>query len=112
MVLLRDYWSILYRVVTLMRTSSPDMAAKRSGPPGPAISPVLRQTFARNLRDARLSAGLSQQALADLTGLSREYVGDVEKGANASLDVVTILAKHVGRSPLDLLTPANRSCKS
>ena len=90
-----------------MGTQTTDMAAaKRSGPTPPPVDPVLRQTFATNLRAARLSAKLTQQALADRSGLSREYIGQAENGtANVSLDVVSMLAASLGRTPFWLLTP-------
>jgi transcriptional regulator with XRE-family HTH domain len=88
-----------------MRTQIQDMAAaKRSGPPPPPVSPVLRNALARNLRAARLAAGLTQKALGDLAQVSREYIGDIENGtANVSIDIVTVLAEHVGVSPFRLL---------
>ena len=82
-------------------------AAKRSGPPPPPISPVLRDALAKNLRAARLAAGMTQKALGDLAQVSREYIGDIENGsANVSIDILTVLAEHLSVSPVDLLSPA------
>jgi transcriptional regulator with XRE-family HTH domain len=67
---------------------------------------ALRNIFARNLRASRLAAGLSQRELAELSGLSREFINGIETAArNCSLDVVDAVAKHLGQTPLDLLTP-------
>jgi transcriptional regulator with XRE-family HTH domain len=80
-------------------------AAKRTGP-FPPVSPALRNALAKNLRAARLASGLTQKQLGELASVSREYIGDIENGtANVSIDVVSVLADHVGRSPLDLLNP-------
>ena len=84
-------------------------AAKRSGPPPPPVSPVLREALAKNLRAARLAAGLTQKALGDLAQVSREYIGDIENAAaNVSIDILTILAEHVQVSPFDLLRPPTK----
>lgn len=52
-----------------------------------------RKIFAQNLRQVRLARGLSQEALADLAGLHRTYVGSVERGErNISLDNIERLS--------------------
>ena len=52
-----------------------------------------RLRLARNLRALRAKDGLSQEALADLVGLHRTYVGSVERSErNVSLDNVEKLA--------------------
>jgi transcriptional regulator with XRE-family HTH domain len=38
------------------------------------------QVFADNIRALRLAQGISQEALADLAGLHRTYIGAVERG--------------------------------
>lgn len=63
--------------------------------------------FANGLREARRRAGLSQEALAELAGLHRTYVGSVERGErNVSIDNMERLAAALGRDIIDLLKPA------
>lgn len=52
-------------------------------------------------RGARIERGLSQQALADLNGLSRKFIGDLESGKNSlelgpALKVASSLGIHLG----------------
>lgn len=53
-----------------------------------------REVLARNLKDMRGKLGLSQEALADMAGLHRTYVGSVERAErNISIDNIERLAK-------------------
>ncbi|MER9675292.1 helix-turn-helix transcriptional regulator [Mesorhizobium sp. M0208] len=53
----------------------------------------LRSVFARNLRLLRQSTGLSQEQLADLAGLDRNYVGKLEREENSpTVDTLEVLA--------------------
>jgi transcriptional regulator with XRE-family HTH domain len=63
-----------------------------------------REIFAHNLRQVRLAHGISQEALADLAGLHRTYVGSVERGErNISIDNIERLALALGVAPASLL---------
>lgn len=65
-----------------------------------------RARFASNLREARRSRGLSQEALGDLAGLHMSYVGAVERGErNISLDNMEKLSAALGLDLIDLLSP-------
>ncbi len=64
----------------------------------------LRRKFADNLRKIRLEKGLSQEALADLAGLHRTYIGSVERGErNISIDNIERLSAALGCRVTDLL---------
>ena len=60
--------------------------------------------FGRRLRELRLKLGMSQEALADASGLHRTYVGSVERGErNVSLENVVRLARAIHTTPSNLL---------
>lgn len=66
-----------------------------------------RARLARHLRARRAAHGLSQEALAELSGLHRTYVGSLERQErNVSLDNVERLAIALGVDMCDLLSPA------
>ena len=64
-----------------------------------------RRAFGDRVRELRSAAGLSQEALADVAGLHRTYVGSVERGErNISLDNIYALAKALKVPASSLLT--------
>jgi transcriptional regulator with XRE-family HTH domain len=46
----------------------------------PLIDDSLKEAFGDAVRKSRLSAGLSQEKLAELADIHRTYIGDVERG--------------------------------
>jgi len=67
---------------------------------------TLRKVLADNLRHLRAARGLSQEALADLVGLHRTYVGSIERSErNVSLDNIEQIAKSLNIPPAELLLP-------
>ncbi|MCT2388853.1 helix-turn-helix domain-containing protein [Erwinia pyrifoliae] len=63
----------------------------------------MRQVFARNLRNARRTAKISQRGLYQKTGLSQSHISEVERClSNPTLEVMAILADGVG-IPLHIL---------
>ncbi|ULQ47565.1 helix-turn-helix domain-containing protein [Flagellatimonas centrodinii] len=70
----------------------------------PSPASVLREQLARNLRAARQHAGLTQEQLAERSGLHQTYLSDIERGKrNVTLDVVERLAAALSVAPLALL---------
>ncbi|MET0531399.1 MAG: helix-turn-helix transcriptional regulator [Microvirga sp.] len=54
----------------------------------------LRRIVARNLKRLRKERGLSQEELADLAGLNRNYIGMIERQENAAtVDTLEALAE-------------------
>jgi transcriptional regulator with XRE-family HTH domain len=64
-----------------------------------------RLVFAQNLREARRVLGLSQEELAERSGLHRTYVGSVERAErNVSIDNMELLAHAVGQTLAEMVT--------
>lgn len=65
--------------------------------------------FGLALRTFRQRAGLSQDALADIAGLHRTYVGSVERGErNVSLVNIHVLAGALKTTASELMTTAEQ----
>lgn len=60
--------------------------------------------FGERVRELRLKRGLSQEELAELSGLHRTYISSLELGKrNVSLLNIFVLAKALGITPDKLL---------
>jgi transcriptional regulator with XRE-family HTH domain len=65
---------------------------------------TLRRILARNLKRLRKERGLTQEELADLAGLNRNYVGMIERKENAAtVDTLEALAKSLQVDPIRLI---------
>ena len=72
-----------------------------------------RQIFSQNVRKARIGKGLSQEGLAELSGLHRNYVGGVERGErNIAVDNMEKIAKALETTIPKLLLSRSTSGKS
>lgn len=61
---------------------------------------IVIDTFADNMRELRMRAGLSQEMLAEKSGLHRTYIGSIEqRRANISLKNVERIADALGVDP-------------
>lgn len=66
---------------------------------------TLRRILAQNLRRLRQDRALTQEELADLAGVNRNYVGMIEREENAaSVDILESLAKALKVKAAELLT--------
>ncbi len=71
----------------------------KSGIPNPA-----REALATNLRKMRHERNLSQEALADLAGIHRNYLGGIERcERNVGLDNLAKLAIALGVTVAELV---------
>ena len=53
----------------------------------------IRQRLGTNVKRLRVATGLSQEAFADLAGIHRTYISDIERGArNPTITVVNRIA--------------------
>ncbi|MEK6316300.1 MAG: helix-turn-helix transcriptional regulator [Burkholderia gladioli] len=63
-----------------------------------------RHLVSANLKSLRKRKGLSQEGFADLAGLHRTYIGNVEREtANITLDNLVLIATTLGVEAADLL---------
>jgi transcriptional regulator with XRE-family HTH domain len=66
--------------------------------------PAARVTLARNIRQLRVKKAISQEALAELAGVHRTYLGSIERGErNVSIDNIGRLADALGVTVSELL---------
>lgn len=62
--------------------------------------------FGQKVRELRIKKGLSQEKLAELSGLHRTYISSLELGKrNVSLNNIYALAKALDVTPDKLLKP-------
>lgn len=73
----------------------------------------LAKMVSKNIKALRLRAGLSQQALAEKTGLSVRYISRIENTSpNITLDNLERLSAGIGCSPAELVSRAGKGFPS
>ena len=74
-----------------------------------ATPKAIQRNFGRVLRDFREDAGISQERLANDSGLHKNYVGEIERGLKSpSLKTITALASTLRVLPSELLREAEK----
>ncbi len=69
----------------------------------------LKEVMAINMRRLRYDKKLTQEELAERSGLSMRYVGSIERGAvSASVSVLGKIAVALGVDPCDLIRAQKR----
>jgi DNA-binding XRE family transcriptional regulator len=83
------------------KTKTPSPSAQTA-----PVATALQKTFGRNLKIARNEVGLSQRGLSALAGISQRHISAVEMGTvNVSIETIAELSLHVGKTPVEMLTP-------
>lgn len=66
---------------------------------------TLRQIFRKNVKYYRKQFKLSQEKLAELAGLSTNYIGDIERtNRKVTIDTIEKISTALNVSPADLLS--------
>ena len=69
----------------------------------------MRKLVGRNAKRIRVSKGLTQEAFAERSGFSQQYISGLERGRrNPSIVTIFELAQALGVSHMDLLRPNKR----
>lgn len=69
------------------------------------VQKLTANKFGIAVRNARKAAGLTQEGLADRSGLDRSYIGGVERGQrNPTLSVIERIAAGLGISVAELFS--------
>jgi transcriptional regulator with XRE-family HTH domain len=85
------------------------MNAQNSQPSVPNELSALRAVVGRNIKAARENAGLDEQDLCHLTGISHLYLHEIENGTcNILLNDIANISAVLGVAPDDLVNPRFR----
>lgn len=65
----------------------------------------MRKLVGENVRRIRLKKGLTQEHLAEVSGLSQQYISGLESGRrNPTIVTLYIMAQALGAAPIELLS--------
>ncbi|MEQ1616099.1 MAG: helix-turn-helix transcriptional regulator [Hyphomicrobiaceae bacterium] len=65
----------------------------------------MRKLVGENVRRIRLKKGLTQEHLAEVSGLSQQYISGLESGRrNPTIVTLYIVAQALGAAPIELLS--------
>ncbi|HVX41402.1 MAG TPA: helix-turn-helix transcriptional regulator [Gemmatimonadaceae bacterium] len=74
---------------------------------------ILKTAFGATVRRLRIQRGMSQETLAELAGVSRNFEGSVERGESSlSLDAAERLAHALGVRLSEIISAAERDAGS
>ena len=74
------------------------------------LTAELQIAFGRNVKAARIKAGMTQTELADLSGLRQHHLSQIENGQmNVTLGTMARLARTLGSEVSDMLRKASSS---
>lgn len=66
----------------------------------------MRRLVGRNVRKIRLGRGLTQEQLAEKSGLGQQYISPLESGRrNPTVVTLWELSQALGCAPVDLISP-------
>ncbi len=69
----------------------------------------MRRLVGRNVRQARLRKGLTQEKFAEISGFSQQYISGLEQGRrNPTVVTVYEIATALGVSHLELMRPPRK----
>lgn len=66
----------------------------------------VRRLVGRNLKRFRAAANLTQEQLAERSGLPQQHISEIERGhGNPTVVTLSILSGAIGVTPVELLQP-------
>ena len=69
----------------------------------------MRALVGRNVKRLRQRKGLTQEAFADVSGLSQQYISGLENGRrNPTVVTLHELASALGTAPMELIRPERK----
>ena len=81
--------------------------------PGGCAAARLRERTAKNLRDARIRAGLAQRQVSKTSGIDIASLSRIERGiGNPTIGTLAKLAEAIGTDPADLLAATDAEAPS